>query len=388
MKGEKNVKKILSFILVLLMLVSGSMSVFADETDVPKDIQGTEYESAVRTLIEKGVLSGYSDGTFRPDAAMDRAEACAVVVKAMNPVGAELYNAKNNVFEDMNGYEWASKYVSYAVSKGIVSGTSKTTFKPADQVTNNEIAAMLVNAVGYTAKDLQGSWPDNYVNKAKELMIFSAATLQKDGNAAATRGDVALMTATVAEKIEIANKNRETITITTTDGAIDNGKLTGNTGRSYGMILDAKGTYVSFLMGNRIYQLPVAGNVSVPNAKQYLSKDGNLYGFKTTDGVIQKIDTDGTSLGSKRFYEFTAGKFDAVKGISKGIVTTDRGTFTVEDSSIFYVMQVENGIVKGYEPGTIRDIQEGRSVRAYDLTNDNKEIANVVIIANNEDAAL
>lgn len=381
-------KKTISFVLVLLMLLMGSLSVYAAETDpedasqVPSDVKGTVYEASVRMLMEKDVLSGYADGSFRPNASMERAEACAIVVKAMNPLGADLYTSQNkNTFSDMDGYEWAVKYVNYAVDKGVVSGVGNDRFDPAGQVSYNEMAAMLVNAVGYKAKDLSGSWPDNYVNKAKELMIFNDVTLIKDGNVSATRGDVALMTAVVADKIEVANKNRNATMVMTTDGAVDNGKLTNSSTRNYGMILDSSRSSVKFLMGNRIYELPTDSIVSIPKKDIYLGEAGNLYCLKLSDGIVKGISTDGTALGAKYFKELTPNTFASVTARDKTSVATQLGDFSVMDSTVFYVAEYDQaGTLISYIPGTLRDVEKGCKIRAFDLTDDKNQAADVAII--------
>ena len=386
-------KKAISLILVLLMIVGGSVAAFAaaandTEDSIPADVKGTPYEAAVRMLMDKEVISGYSNGTFRPDNAMDRAEACAVIVKAMNPVGADLYNAKNNIFDDMQGYEWAQKYVNYAVDKGVVSGTGNDRFSPADKVTYNEMAAMLVNAIGYKAKDLKGSWPDNYINKAKELMIFSDVTLMKNGDAPATRGDVALMTAAVADKIEVANSSTGPVTVTSTDGAIDNGKLAKENGRIFGVILDTTKSSARILMGNRIYDLSTNGRVNLPDKKDYLSGNGDLYCLKLEDGVIVDIAKDGTSLGSKDYKELTGDRFSTVTQRKGNTVTaTGSGSFAVSDFTVFYIAQFdeETKAFSGYTSGNLRDVEAGSLIRAFDLTKDGDN-AGVAIVVKAADA--
>lgn len=78
-------RKGISFLLVLALVFASFAAVFAADSQTPADVKDTEYEAAVTALIEKGIISGYTDGTFRPDGTITRAEACVVVVKAMAP---------------------------------------------------------------------------------------------------------------------------------------------------------------------------------------------------------------------------------------------------------------------------------------------------------------
>jgi hypothetical protein len=149
-------RKVLSFILILTLVLSSFSVVFAVENEAPADVKGTTYEAAVAALMAKGIVAGYPDGSFRPESKISRAEACLIVVKSMNPTEAELSAAVNSGFPDLYGYDWAAKYINYAVAKGVVNGYPDGTFRPAEDVTYNEMVTMLVLALGYQRKDLTG----------------------------------------------------------------------------------------------------------------------------------------------------------------------------------------------------------------------------------------
>lgn len=174
---------------------------------VPSDVLGTVYEAAVKNLMEAGILSGYPDGLFHPNNTVNRAEACVMVVKAMKPSSAALKEADASLFNDMGSYGWAAPYVNYAVSRGIVSGYGDNQFHPDQPVTYTEAAAMMINAMGYTASDLKGTWPDNYTDKARSIGLFQAV-----GNSSAlniksntNRGDFANMLNSVTQEIAKAD---------------------------------------------------------------------------------------------------------------------------------------------------------------------------------------
>ncbi len=111
-------KKVLSFVLVLAMILGSFSMVFA--TAAFEDVEGTKYESAVTSLTDLGVINGYPDGTFKPDKNITRAEFCKVVIKSL---GLD-YDGSTapTVFTDVPSSHWASGYVQAAYELGIVNG--------------------------------------------------------------------------------------------------------------------------------------------------------------------------------------------------------------------------------------------------------------------------
>ena len=82
----KKMTKNLSMILILVMLAT-TLSFAAT---VPSDVAGTMYEEAITVLAEKDIITGDVDGKFHPDSKLTRAQACIMVVKAMNPPASEV----------------------------------------------------------------------------------------------------------------------------------------------------------------------------------------------------------------------------------------------------------------------------------------------------------
>src|SRR5665648_953672 len=99
-------KRIVSIVLVILMLCSG----LAFAAVVPSDVTGNVYEDAIKALSEKGIITGDVDGKFYPENTLTRAQACIMVVKAMNPPVAEVTGTDSqpiiSYFADMSGYGW------------------------------------------------------------------------------------------------------------------------------------------------------------------------------------------------------------------------------------------------------------------------------------------
>ena len=127
----------------------------------------------MENLVSQGIINGYEDGTFRPQNTITRAEVCVVTTKAMAPGEQKLNEARMNGFPDVHsGYDWAKKYINYASAMGVIDGYPNGTFKPAGNVTYNELSAMVLKGMGYRQSELAGSWPLNFRNKALELGLY------------------------------------------------------------------------------------------------------------------------------------------------------------------------------------------------------------------------
>ncbi|GEM_PF-2168003 len=200
----KNKKKrgsmIISAVLSLLMISGSFVFTFADTSF--SDLNNSPYKASVEKLSAENIISGYPDGSFRPEKTVTRAEACVMISRAMNPSDEKYAAASENRFSDVNAdYTWAKRYINYAYSMGVVDGYPDGTFRPSASVTYNELAAMIIRGMGYSADMLGGSWPDNYKNKAVELEIYdgiyallTAAEKQNfDYKAPALRGNTSLM---------------------------------------------------------------------------------------------------------------------------------------------------------------------------------------------------
>lgn len=88
------------------------------------DVFGTEFASAIGTLENKGIVSGYPDGTFKPDFEINRAEFTKIVVNAFGITPSGMY-----CFLDVKD-EWFAPYVCAARSMGIINGYPDGTFGP------------------------------------------------------------------------------------------------------------------------------------------------------------------------------------------------------------------------------------------------------------------
>ena len=119
------------------------------------------YSTAVSTLSKMGVISGYPDGTFRPNAPITRAEFAAMIARF-----DETAKSADTPFTDISGH-WAENAIGKAYGNGWVEGSSKTVFCPESNLTRAETATLLnrvLHRLPEKESDLLANqivWPDN-----------------------------------------------------------------------------------------------------------------------------------------------------------------------------------------------------------------------------------
>ena len=119
---------------------------FTDQADIKVE------NEVVDTLIELGVINGYTDGSFKPNDTVTRAEMAKMIyVLRTGNSDASAYNNDKTTFTDIKGH-WAAGYIKYCQSLGIIAGVSATQFKPDANVTAQEAAKMLLVTLGYDAQ--------------------------------------------------------------------------------------------------------------------------------------------------------------------------------------------------------------------------------------------
>ena len=102
------------------------------------------YNNAVSTLSHMGVIGGYADGTFRPDAPISRAEFAKIAVSFTQNNGSAVYN----YFTDVKATDWFAPYVTAAKDAGLIEGYSDGSFKPENKITRAEACAIVNRTLG------------------------------------------------------------------------------------------------------------------------------------------------------------------------------------------------------------------------------------------------
>ena len=188
----RNFKKILSLVLCMAMMLSvmvvGAGAAFKDQ----EKIVNTE---AVDVCAALNIINGYTDGSFKPEGTITRAEACKMICVALNG-GKEPVLGTNATatFTDIKGH-WAEKYIEYCVSEGIVAGIGGGKFNPNGNVTGSQFAKMLLIALGFNAQHAQflgNAWEVNVNVKATQKGLYEDLETM-DPAVALTRDNAAQM---------------------------------------------------------------------------------------------------------------------------------------------------------------------------------------------------
>lgn len=146
-----NGKKILgSFVTAALLvhmilvpaLAAGHSCPAAAMADVAGDVW---YHDAVDWVLSNGVMSGFGADRFGPDATLTRAQ---VVQVLYNREGQPGLNGQKHDFSDVPADEWYNNAVTWASSRGVVSGYGGGVFKPNDPVTLEQVFVILWNYAG------------------------------------------------------------------------------------------------------------------------------------------------------------------------------------------------------------------------------------------------
>lgn len=166
-------KRVISLLLTVVMTCAMLTPAQAAETGF-SDVSTRHYaRDAIRVWTERGVLSGYPDGTFRPGGSMTRAE---MAVLLQNVMGYR--DRAENVWTDLPQKAWYTDSVLALASRGVLNGTGKGRMSPKATITRQEAFVMLSNALGIEpeagtpgfADDSQiASWAVGYVTALKKL---------------------------------------------------------------------------------------------------------------------------------------------------------------------------------------------------------------------------
>lgn len=162
-----SVQKILIRLLVALSLLSNaSLPAYAAPLPFP-DMEWSwyRYKEAVDYLKVRDVIGGYPDGTFRPRETINRAELLKIIFKGKS----DTTPSRRRCFTDVNPRAWYAPYVCAAKQRGIVSGYENGSFKPENPVNMAEAMKMVLNAYGRNISDAAGeAWYAPYAKELED----------------------------------------------------------------------------------------------------------------------------------------------------------------------------------------------------------------------------
>jgi len=121
------------------------------------DLEGNLYVRSINTLTTYGLLGGYGDGTFRPDASITRAEFCAMLG---NMLDLDTSPVTQSLFPDVSPDDWFAPVVHAMQADGLLSGYEDGSFRPNDTISQQEVVSILaklstrLNMYAYNRRNL------------------------------------------------------------------------------------------------------------------------------------------------------------------------------------------------------------------------------------------
>lgn len=155
--------------------------------------------TAIKKLSELGIVSGYADGSFKPEKSVSRVEAAKMIVLGLS-LGESPANTLS--FSDTSNNDWYSTFVGRLLNMEVVKGYSDGSYKPNQTVNRAEYLKMLLLAKQFAIPSLPlvsapyndaatDAWFSPYAQITKEKNLLDAPTNEIFPSAGMTRGDVA-----------------------------------------------------------------------------------------------------------------------------------------------------------------------------------------------------
>lgn len=291
MKAKKTILVQMIVVLALSLMIPLKQTHAASLTDIPAG-----YKAEIDELIQRGIISGYPDHTFRPNNKITREEVAMMIGIALNLNGQK----RATKFPDVNPESFGSGYIASAVEAGIISGHTDGKFKPKDYVTRGHVSIMLERAFQLKGKEIavfkDVSFTDRNLYSAVDAMFSNGITAGSgkglfNPNQEINRAEFsALMARSVNAKFRVPVKvNEYTVNVSGTTLNVRSGP-----GMNYGVIGKLNGGTKVFTTGsNDIWQY-----VKSPTMTGYVHRD-------------YLVDVNGQGIGgaelSKRYIAIDAG---------------------------------------------------------------------------------
>ena len=197
----RNLKRALSLALASVMLVG--MMVVGTSAASFSDVDSDHNVEAISVLQALGVMNGYDDGGFHPEANVTRNQMAMIICALLGLDGNDFTGYRP--FTDVP--DWAAGAVAACEANGIVGGRGEGIYDGDAYVTGVEAAAMMLRALGYTEMPASANWETPVVAKAAEVKLFKDVGAV-NGSTFLNRNAVAQV-ALNALKADVVNTDKE-----------------------------------------------------------------------------------------------------------------------------------------------------------------------------------
>lgn len=362
--SKKATKKTLSMALAAA-LAFAPMQAFA----ASNDIAGHWAEKVITDWQNKGLISGYEDGTFKPNNSVTRAEFVIIMNNAMG------FNKTGDVsFTDVQPGNWFYKAVATAVAQGYTKGYADGTFKPNATISRAEAAVMIANAAGLAQDEAGAKFSDDIPSWARGSVgaVVKAGYMSgyPDGTFGAyksiTRAEaVSSLNRVIGGKVDEGTKGEEVVvkeagtkledqTVTgnlVVDEAVSTGDVTVKNSTIKGdLVVKGGGTIYlenvtvegKIIVEKKDAKVQLGGKTSVSdvtvNAVCTLTASSDFDGKVGTVTIAKELGTDSSVV-----VKVPAGKINIDKKASVD-VQKDAGTVTVAKDAVESKVYVASGV--------------------------------------------
>lgn len=132
-------------------------------------------DDAVQAVTALGIMNGDGSGNLNLSARVTRAEFVTMLVKT-TPGGDGVGQAATSPYPDVPRSHWASGYVEAAVSRGLVTAFSDGTFRPGQEIKLAEAVSMVLSLLGYGPGDFSGAFPTGQLAMYHNLKLSTGVT--------------------------------------------------------------------------------------------------------------------------------------------------------------------------------------------------------------------
>lgn len=329
MKKKKRICMALAAALSMSLAVSATAL-----AAIPSDIGGHWAQGTIIQWTTNGYISGYPDGTFKPDNSITRAEFVVMVNKAMG------YNKRGNAyFSDVSAAHWAYAEIMKGVEAGYITGNGDGTFRPDAPVTRQEAAVMISKILGldqdyasaakYVDYRYIPSWAAGYVGAVSKAGIMTG---YPDGDFKSDR------VLTRAESVVSLDKTKNY------DGKVEEDKDDREVFEDYRLTSSSlsdkiiKGDLIiSSSLSNRNVSLDnvkVEGKLIVEGGKTVTADDCEISELEMNRSDVEFDATGRTKVGKTTFEKY--GKLSG-SGYSRVIIDEEFNSYIELDANIDYV---------------------------------------------------
>lgn len=176
-------KRILTLFLTLAILAGLAAA-------VPASAAAESENTSLAVAVLEG-LGAYDDGAISQTAYITRGEFARLLAYALGKGGEAGSYARRTMYTDVPAGSGNASYINLVSSEGVLSGDGNGSFDPDGPLTYGDAVTAALKALGYTSSSIGTAWPDDYIDKARELGLASGLGLS--AGSCLTGGQAALL---------------------------------------------------------------------------------------------------------------------------------------------------------------------------------------------------